>query len=68
MGGICSALARSCTDDNPEMKQKVSSFASQLALAHPEKCGNFMKMTVDGLTANLGHQHSKVRKVTLRGL
>ena len=27
-----------------------------------------MKNTVIGLTANLAHQHSKVRKVTLRGL
>ena len=68
LGNICAALARSCADENPEMKQKVSSFASQLAQALPEKCGNFMKTTVDGLTQNLGHQHSKVRKVTLRGL
>lgn len=34
----------------------------------PDKCGNFMKLTVEGLTLNLGHQHSKVRKVTLAGL
>ena len=68
MGAVCGALARSCTDNNPEMKLKVSSFASQLALAHPEKCGNHMKFTVDGLTMNLTHQHSKVRKVSLRGL
>lgn len=27
-----------------------------------------MKTTVDGLTQNLGHQHSKVRKITLKGL
>ena len=68
LGNVCSALARSTHDENPEMKQKISSFASQLAVALPEKCGHFMKTTVDGLTANLGHQHSKVRKVTLRGL
>lgn len=68
MGLVCGALARACSDNNPDMKQKVSSFASQLALAHPEKCGNFMKLTVDGLTLNLTHQHSKVRKISLRGL
>ena len=27
-----------------------------------------MKLVVIGLTANLTHQHSKVRKITLRGL
>ncbi len=27
-----------------------------------------MKTVVVGLTANLAHQHSKVRKVTLKGL
>lgn|ERR1712127_68238 len=27
-----------------------------------------MKLVVEGLTLNLTHQHSKVRKVTLRGL
>ena len=67
-GMVCSAIARSCHDTNPEMKQKVSNFASQLAQAHSEKVGQFFKTTVEGLTVNLGHQHSKVRKVTLRGL
>jgi hypothetical protein len=43
-------------------------FASSLATALPEKCGSFMKLTVEGLTVNLGHQHSKVRKITLSGL
>jgi hypothetical protein len=62
LGAICGALARAASDPNPEMKIKVSSFASQLALAHPERCGNFMKTLVDGLTINLTHQHSKVRK------
>lgn len=50
------------------MKQKISNFASQLSLAHPNQVGSFMKLAVEGLTVNLTHQHSKVRKVTLRGL
>lgn len=27
-----------------------------------------MKLAIDALTLNLGHQHSKVRKITLQGL
>ena len=55
MGVICGALARATSDSNTEMKQKVSLFASELAKAHNEKCGSYMKLTVDGLTQNLGH-------------
>jgi len=65
---VATAVGRSFADTNPEMKQKASGFASKLALAHPTKIGVFFKTAVDGLTANLAHQHSKVRKVTLRGL
>ena len=65
---ICGALSRSCGDSNPEMKQKAATFASSLAKAHPDKCGQFMKLTIDAMTLNLGHQHSKVRRVTLMGM
>lgn len=61
-------LARSATDNNPEMKHKVASFAALLSRALPEKVGQYMKTTVDALTSNLTHQHSKVRKMTLKGL
>jgi len=50
------------------MKQKAANFASSLAKAHPDKCGQHMKQTIDALTLNLGHQHSKVRRVTLMGM
>ena len=33
-----------------------------------DQAGMHMKGVVIGLTANLTHQHSKVRKITLRGL
>jgi len=68
MGAVCGAIGRSTHDENPEMKQRVSLFASALAVAHPEKSGVCFKTTVDGLTLNLAHQHSKVRKITLKGL
>ena len=50
------------------MKQKVATFAGTLCRELPMKAGNYMKATVASLTANLSHQHSKVRKITLRGL
>ena len=33
-----------------------------------QSAGQHMKNVVTGLTANLTHQHSKVRKVTLKGM
>lgn len=68
LGPVCGMLARVSQDENPEMKQKVASFAGALCRALPEKVGNYMKTTVDGLVANLGHQHKNVRKISLRGL
>ena len=68
MGVICGALSRACGDSNPEMKLKAANFASALAKAHPDKCGQHMKLTIDALTLNWGHQHSKVRRVTLLGM
>jgi hypothetical protein len=55
MGVICGALSRACGDSNPEMKQRAATFASSLAKAHPDKCGQFLKLTIDAMTLNLGH-------------
>ena len=68
MGQIAGMLGRAATDSNPEMKQKVASFAGTLSRELRDHAGHHMKMLVVGLTANLAHQHSKVRKYTLRGL
>ena len=65
---VTGMLGRAATDSNPEMKQKVASFAGSLARELSTTAGHHMKLVVIGLTANLAHQHSKVRKVTLRGL
>lgn len=55
MGPVCQAIARVTHDTNPEMKQRVALFASELSKAHSEKCGQYLKLTVDGLTLNLHH-------------
>ena len=61
-------LGRAATDSNPEMKQKVATFAGTLCKEMGDSAGQHMKMVVIGLTANLTHQHSKVRKITLKGM
>ena len=61
-------LSKAAADSNPEMKQKIATFAGTLCRELKENAGNYMKGTVIALTANLSHQHSKVRKITLRGL
>ena len=61
-------LGRACTDANPDMKIKAAQFAGKLALALGKSVGSYFKSTVDGLVGNLSHQHSKVRKQTLKGL
>ena len=68
MGHIGVMLGRAAADSNPEMKQKVASFAGTLCQELPNNAGSHMKHVVIGLTANLTHQHSKVRKITLKGL
>ena len=68
MSSVAGMLGRAATDSNPEMKQKVASFAGTLCKELPNNAGIHMKTIVISLTANLAHQHSKVRKVTLRGL
>ena len=61
-------LSKAAADSNPEMKQKIATFAGTLCRELRDNAGNYMKGTVIALTANLSHQHSKVRKITLRGL
>jgi hypothetical protein len=50
------------------MKNRCASFSGILALKLDKKVGSYMKGIVDSLVENLQHQHSKVRKSTLRGL
>ena len=50
------------------MKIKFASFCGTLAVKLDKKVGSYMKSIVDSMVANLAHQHSKVRKATLRGL
>ena len=68
MGSVAVMLGRLAADTNPEMKQKVASFSGTICRELPTSAGVHMKNVVVGLTANLTHQHSKVRKSTLRGL
>lgn len=68
MSTVASMLGRASTDSNPDMKQKVATFAGTLCREHNNTAGIQMKSVVVGLTANLAHQHSKVRKITLKGL
>ena len=68
MGQVGVMLGRAAADSNPEMKQKVASFAGTLCRELSNNAGAHMKHVVIGLTQNLTHQHSKVRKITLRGL
>lgn len=55
-------------DPNPEMKNKCASFAGHLATNLEKKVGGYLKPVIEALIGNLAHQHSKVRKQTLRGL
>jgi hypothetical protein len=55
-------------DGNPEMKIKSANFAKEICIALKDKAGPSMKWTVEAMTENLKHQHSKVRKTTLEGL
>ena len=50
LGPICGMLARAAQDENPEMKQKVASFAGELSKELKEKAGDYMKLTVASLT------------------
>jgi len=48
-------LGRVAGDTNPEMKQKVATFAGTLCRELKDKAGHHMKGVVVGLTANLAH-------------
>lgn len=61
-------MGKALQDQNPEMKNKGASFVAQLARALGRKVGGYMKAVVESLVGNLQHQHSKVRKQTLRGM
>ena len=65
MSALCQMLARAIQDNNPEMKQKAASFAGRLCSELKDNVGVHMQATVKALSANLTHQHSKVRKETL---
>lgn len=61
-------LGKAAQDTNPEMKIKSASFSAQLAVKLDKSVGSYMKTIVESITQNLAHQHSKVRKASLRGL
>lgn len=61
-------LAKVGLDPNPDMKNKFAAFSSKLALVMQKRVGAYMKGVVSTLMVNLSHQHSKVRKSSLRGL
>ena len=68
IGQLCIMLGKASADSNPDMKIKCASFCGTLAVKLDKKVGSYMKSIVDNLVDNLSHQHSKVRKATLRGL
>ena len=61
-------LGKAVQDANPEMKNKTAYFCGKMAVSLGKKVGTYMKGIVESLVLNLQHQHSKVRKSTLRGL
>lgn len=68
MSGLTLMLSKAGTDPNPEMKNKFASFSGRLATTLGKKCGGYLQGISETLISNLQHQHSKVRKTTLRGL
>ena len=65
---ICTMLGKVVADSNPDMKSKSATFSGKIALTLGKKIGQFMGSPVESLMANLTHQHSKVRRTTLKGL
>lgn len=68
IGQICMMLGKAAQDPNPDMKIKCAEFCGTLAVKLDKKVGSYMKSVIDSMVENLQHQHSKVRKATLRGL
>jgi hypothetical protein len=50
------------------MKIAGASFAGKLCIALKNNAGGYMKGVIDAMIGNLSHQHSKVRRQTLKGL
>ena len=65
---ICAMVAALLQDQNPDMKNAAASFASALALSLDTRVGKYLRETISSLTTNLQHQHSKVRKSSLKAL
>ena len=61
-------LAKVGADANPDMKNKFAAFSAKVARVLAKKVGSYMKGVITSLIANLQHNHSKVRKSSLRGL
>ena len=68
MGEVGGMIGRAGEDENPEMKQKVASFCASLCRELPNNAGQYMRSAIISMVHNLQHQHSKVRKATLRGM
>lgn len=68
MSEFANMLAKVLRDPNPDMKNAAANLAGQFCEALPDKSGIHMKRVVESLTFNLQHQHSAVRKNTLRAL
>ena len=50
------------------MKTAGAAFAGKLCVALKNNAGGYMKGVIESLVGNLAHQHSKVRRLTLKGL
>ena len=55
MSTVTAMLGRAATDSNPDMKQKVASFAGSLSRELSAQAGAHMRSVVQGLTQNLAH-------------
>ena len=55
MSTIAGMLGHAAVDSNPDMKQKVATFAGTLCREHINNAGVQMKSVVVSLTANLAH-------------
>ena len=65
---ICAMTAALLEDPNPDMKNLAASFARALAMEEKVKAGKYFRDTIAKLTLNLQHNHSKVRKSTIKAL
>jgi hypothetical protein len=61
-------LSKALLDQNPEMKNITAKFCGKLATTLGKRVGSYMKAITDSLSSNLAHQHSKVRRETLKGM